>query len=55
MDERVCLQVHGRVFMARCRMSLSNPIWRKVLDHCLSFDLELLQPAVNAVGIDAHI
>ncbi|TYO90157.1 hypothetical protein [Oceanicella actignis] len=29
-----CLTVGGKSFLARCEMSLNNPIWRKVSDLC---------------------
>jgi hypothetical protein len=29
-----CLRVNGRVFLARCGMSLNNPVWRMVQDSC---------------------
>jgi hypothetical protein len=29
-----CLKVGGKAFVARCGMSLNNPMWRKVSDGC---------------------
>ncbi len=29
-----CLRVDGRVFLARCGMSLNSPVWRMVQDSC---------------------
>ena len=29
-----CLRVDGRVFLARCDMSLNSPMWRMVQDSC---------------------
>jgi hypothetical protein len=29
-----CLHVNGKAFVARCGMSLNNPMWRKVQDGC---------------------
>jgi len=29
-----CLRVDGRVFLARCDMSLNSPVWRTVQDSC---------------------
>ncbi len=61
MGEMTCLRVDGRVFMgrvfmARCAMSLNVPIWRKVSDGCLSSGLgEPLQPAVDTGGVHAQI
>lgn len=35
-----CLRVDGRVFLARCGMSLNSPVWRTVQDSCPSeFDI----------------
>jgi hypothetical protein len=31
-----CLRVDGRVFLARCDMSLNSPVWRMVQDSCPS-------------------
>jgi hypothetical protein len=56
MGEMICLHVDGKMFMARCAMSLNVPIWRKVSDGCLSSRLsEPRQPAVDAGGVDAQI
>ena len=56
MGETICLQVDGRMFMARCAMSLNVPTWREVSDGCLSSGLpQSLQPAIDAGGVDAHI
>lgn len=29
-----CLRVDGRIFLARCGMSLNSPVWRMVQDSC---------------------
>ena len=29
-----CLRVDGRVFLARCAMSLNVPVWRTIQDSC---------------------
>jgi len=29
-----CLRVDGRVFLARCDMSLNSPVWRMLQDSC---------------------
>lgn len=56
MDEMICLRVDGKMFMARCAMSLNVPIWRKVSDGCLSSRLpQSLQPAVDTGSVDAQI
>lgn len=55
MGETICLNGDGQVVMAQYLMSLDNPTWRKVSDGCLSPGVKLPQPAVDAVGVDAHI
>ena len=56
MGEMICLRVDGRMFMARCAMSLNVPIWRKVSDGCLSSGLgQTPEPAVDAGGVHAQI
>ncbi len=32
----VCMKVGGRDFIARCEMSLNNPMWREIRQGCLS-------------------
>lgn len=39
LGQMICLQVDGRMFMARCEMSLNNPMWREVTEGCLSSHL----------------
>ena len=36
LGETICLQVDGRMFTARCEMSLNNPMWREVQDGCMT-------------------
>ncbi len=36
LGQEICLFVDGRAFMARCEMSLNNPMWRETGDSCLS-------------------
>lgn len=56
MGEMICLQVDGKMFMARCAMSLNVPIWRKVSDGCLSSSLpQQFQPAVDSGSVDSKI
>ncbi|MGX0878295.1 hypothetical protein ACSSV4_002992 [Roseovarius sp. MBR-154] len=56
MGEMICLRVDGRMFMAKCAMSLNVPIWRKVSDGCLSSSLsEPFEPALDTGGIHAQI
>ncbi|QHQ37310.1 hypothetical protein GO499_06775 [Algicella marina] len=43
MGELVCLDVGGRRFLARCEMSLNNPMWREVSDTCVSASLGSLE------------
>jgi hypothetical protein len=56
LGEVICLTVDGRMFRARCAMSLNVPIWRNLGDGCLSSRLpEPSQPAIDAGGVDAHV
>jgi len=55
LGETICLQVDGRMFMAQCQMSLNVPMWREVAEGCLSSRLERGQPAIDPLGVDAHI
>lgn len=46
LEEVICLYVDGRAFMARCEMSLNNPMWRPTGEACVSSSLiERLKPA----------
>ncbi|MGB3406236.1 MAG: hypothetical protein WBA67_01955 [Jannaschia sp.] len=36
MGQQACLSVGGRVFMARCAMSLNVPIWRDTGETCVT-------------------
>lgn len=36
LGELRCLSVDGRDFMARCEMSLNNPMWRELGEGCVS-------------------
>jgi hypothetical protein len=58
MDEEICLVVGGRAFIARCEMSLNNPIWRDTGRACVSSSLpafEPLEPARDAGRVHAEI
>lgn len=57
LGEEICLVVDGRAFMARCEMSLTNPIWRDTGRACVSSSLRLqsLEPAGDLGGVDAHV
>lgn len=58
MDEEICLVVGGRAFIARCEMSLNNPIWRDTGRACVSSSLapfEPFEPARDAGGVDPEI
>ncbi|GKY87858.1 hypothetical protein [Sinisalibacter aestuarii] len=58
LEEEICLTVDGRAFIARCEMSLNNPIWRDTGRACLSSSLaplQCLEPPRGAGGVDAHI
>lgn len=39
MGEVICLHVDGRAFLARCEMSLNNPMWRDLKTGCLSSEV----------------
>ena len=50
LDEVICLFVNGRAFLARCEMSLNNPMWRDTGEGCVSSlldRLKALQPVVE--------
>ncbi|EPX79204.1 hypothetical protein [Litoreibacter arenae] len=36
LGEQRCLSVGGRVFMARCEMSLNVPMWRETGQSCVT-------------------
>ncbi len=36
LGEMRCLTVGGRIFMARCEMSLNVPMWRELTNSCIS-------------------
>ncbi len=58
LGQEICLFVDGRAFMARCEMSLNNPMWRETGDSCESSTLERLkafEPVPNSGSIDARI
>jgi hypothetical protein len=49
LGQTICMQVDGRMFMARCEMSLNNPMWREQGDGCLSSSLsDSVQPTSDA-------
>ena len=39
LGETICLRVDGRAFLARCEMSLNNPMWREMQDGCATSHL----------------
>lgn len=41
LGELICLQVDGRMFTARCEMSLNNPMWREIQEGCNTSDLNM--------------
>ncbi|KNX42139.1 hypothetical protein ROTO_13420 [Roseovarius tolerans] len=56
MGELICLRVDGKMFMAKCAMSLNVPIWRKVSDGCLSSSLtEPVEPTLDTGSVHAQI
>ncbi|SDW94415.1 hypothetical protein SAMN04488001_2056 [Litoreibacter albidus] len=36
LGEQRCLNVGGRIFMARCEMSLNVPMWREMKTSCVT-------------------
>lgn len=36
LGQVICMNVGGRSFMARCEMSLNNPMWRETGDSCIT-------------------
>nr|WP_239479668.1 hypothetical protein [Actibacterium sp. 188UL27-1] len=49
LGQLICLQVDGRLFMARCEMSLNVPMWREQQSGCSTSSLpQLSQPTVDA-------
>lgn len=59
LGEEICLFVDGRAFIARCEMSLNNPMWRDTGRSCISSALirrlKALEPARDAGGVDARV
>ncbi len=52
----VCMSVGGRDFIARCEMSLNNPMWREINQGCLSSDNQTLDggnPMAHSLLVDA--
>ena len=35
LGETICLMVDGRAYLARCEMSLNNPMWRDTGSECV--------------------
>ena len=35
MGEIICINIHGREFLARCEMSLNSPTWRDLRTGCV--------------------
>ena len=55
LGETICMQVDGRMFMAQCQMSLNVPMWREVQQGCLSSNLKIDKPALNAPAVYPEI
>ena len=59
LGQVVCLTVDGRAFMARCEMSLNNPMWRETGNSCLSSQNNVLpqslDPGFDAGTIDSKV
>lgn len=51
----ICMKVGGRDFMARCEMSLNNPMWREINQGCISSrnqSLDSSNPLVDTHLVD---
>ncbi|MBD0865476.1 MAG: hypothetical protein GDA36_07660 [Rhodobacteraceae bacterium] len=56
LGQTICMQVDGRMFMAQCQMSLNVPMWREVMESCLSSGLQSVQPStVDTLSVHAKI
>ncbi len=57
LGDIVCMSVGGRDFMARCEMSLNNPMWREVSGACLSSQLlpQTRKQGFHTFAINANI
>lgn len=58
LEQEICLFVDGRSFIARCEMSLNNPMWRDTGRSCVSSSFgpfQSIKPAGDARGVDAHV
>jgi hypothetical protein len=57
LGEEICLMVDGRAFIARCEMSLTNPMWRDTGKPCVgsSLGFERREPAGDAGGVHPEI
>ena len=57
LGDIVCMSVGGRDFMARCEMSLNNPMWREVGGSCLSSQVlpQSKQQPLDTLSIYAQI
>ena len=56
LGTEICMQVGGRDFIARCEMSLNNPMWREISQGCLSSSNHPTDdgdPVINAHLVDA--
>ena len=49
LGQVICLAVDGRMFMARCEMSLNSPMWRDIGSPCLSSGLEHSPEGIEAL------
>lgn len=47
LGDMICLHVDGRMFLARCEMSLNNPMWREVREGCSLSELPSSSPALD--------
>lgn len=53
LGQTLCMVVDGRSFVARCEMSLNNPMWREIGEECLSS--QNTQPSLDAGFVHSQI
>lgn len=58
LEQEICLRVDGRAFIARCEMSLNNPMWRDTGRACVTSrlaPLQCLKPSGGPGGVDPEV
>lgn len=53
LGQTLCMVVDGRSFVARCEMSLNNPMWREIGEECLSSQSS--EPSLDAGLVHTQI